>query len=365
MDRFREIFETLEDPRRPNAQRHDLLEILMIAFCASLCGAESSVDMAAFGRAKEAVLRNFLTLEHGVPSHDTFSRVFRVLDPVRFQACFVRYLEAFHASCKGHVAIDGKALRGAQDKAVRVSPLHMVSAFASETGLTLGQVGTEDKSNEIPAVRALLTLLCLKDCTVTLDALHAQRETAQAIINQGADYVIALKGNQRGLYEDVSLYLDDPQSAPVGDAYRTCDADHGRIDERRAIVCHTIDWLLERHDWPGLKAIGKITAIREIEGKKQESSRYYLLSRTMENAEFLGLARAHWSIENKLHWVLDVVMKEDASRARKDNAPQNLAVLRRMALNVIKNNKDKGSNRVKFKQAGWDDAFLQKLIAGC
>lgn len=364
MDRFREIFEALEDPRQPNAQRHDLLEILMIAFCASLCGAESGVDMAAFGRAKQAVLREFLTLEHGIPSHDTFSRVFRVLDPAQFQVCFVRYLEAFQLSCKGHVAIDGKALRGAQDKAVRSSPLYMVNAFASETGLTLGQVSTEDKSNEIPAVRALLELLCLKECTVTLDALHAQKETAQAIIKQDADYVMALKGNQRGLYEDVVLYLDDPQSA-VSDTHRTCDADHGRIDERQAVVCHDIDWLLDRHDWPGLKGIGKITAVREIDEKKQEISRYYLLSRVMDAGEFLDLARAHWRIENSLHWVLDVVMKEDASRARKDNAPQNLAVLRRLALNVIKANKDKGSNRVKFKQAGWDDSFLRKLIAGC
>lgn len=364
MDHFRKIFETLEDPRRPNAQRHDLIEILMIAFCASLCGAESSVDMAMFGKAKESVLREFLRLEHGIPSHDTFSRVFRVLDPLQFQVCFVRYLEAFQSSCKGHVAIDGKALRGAQDKAVRDSPLYMVNAFASEAGLTLGQVSTEDKSNEIPALRALLSLLCLKDCTITLDALHAQKETAQAIVKQGADYVIALKSNQRGLYEDVALYLDDPQSV-ISDQHQTCDADHGRIDARHAIVCHDIDWLLERHNWPGLKGIGKITAVREIKGKKQESSRYYLLSRAMNASEFLGFARAHWQIENALHWVLDVVMKEDASRARKDNAPQNFAVLRRLALNTIKANKDKGSNRIKFKQAGWDDAFLRKLIAGC
>ena len=203
-------FAELTDPRRPNARHHKLLDILAIAFCACLCGAESCVDMAEFATAKEEVLREFLDLENGPPSHDTFSRVFRLLDPKAFSACFASYLEQFSAVCKGHVAIDGKALRGARDWAAGGSPLHLVSAFASETRLTLGQLATEAKSNEIPAVRGLLSLLSLEGCTVTLDARHAQRQTAQALLDQGADYVLALKDNQGDLCDDVRPLLDDP-----------------------------------------------------------------------------------------------------------------------------------------------------------
>lgn len=359
-------FSGLADPRRPNARQHKLLDILAIAFCACLCGAESCVDMAEFAKAKEEVLREFLDLEGGPPSHDTFSRVFRLLDPESFAACFQAYREQFGAACRGHVAMDGKALRGAHDRAAGGSPLHLVSAFASETRLTLGQVATEAKSNEIPAVRALLSLLSLEGCTVTLDALHAQRQTAQALLDQGADYVLALKGNQGELCDDVHTLLDDP-GLKIQDRARTVDADHGRIETREAHLVTDLAWLQEQHDWPGLACVGKITATREdkASGTVQTQSRYYLLSRIMKAQEFLDTVRAHWSIENSLHWVLDVIMREDNSRARKDHAPANLAVLRRMALNTIQANRDKGSNRLKFKRAGWDDRFLRKLIAQC
>src|SRR3954454_6818343 len=226
-------FAARKDPRRPNARHHKLLDILVIAFCASLCGAESCVDMAGFALSKEEVLREFLDLEGGPPSHDTFSRVFRMLDPASFAACWQTYLDQLGAVCRGHVALDGKTLRGAHDRAAGASPLQMVSAFASETRLTLGQIAVEAQSNEIPAGRALLSLLSLEGCTVTLDALHAQRETAQAVLDQGADYILALKANQGTLCEDVRILLDDSGLA-IHDRARTVEADHGRIETREA-----------------------------------------------------------------------------------------------------------------------------------
>jgi predicted transposase YbfD/YdcC len=366
MNGFAAAFSALSDPRRPNARQHKLLDILAIAFCACLCGAESCVDMAEFAQAKQDVLREFLDLEGGPPSHDTFSRVFRRLDPAAFAACFQAYLDQFGVACRGHVALDGKTLRGAHDRAVGASPLQMVSAFASETRLTLGQIAVEAQSNEIPAVRALLSLLSLEGCTVTLDALHAQRETAQALLDQGADYILALKGNQGTRCEDVRTRLDD-SGLPVQDRVQQVEADHGRIETRDAHLVTDLAWLQEQHHWPGLAGIGKITATREdkASGTVQIQDRYYLLSRIMPAQEFLDTVRAHWTIENSLHWVLDVVMREDHARARKDHAPANLAILRRLALNTIKRNQDKGSSRLKFKRAGWDDRFLRKLIAQC
>jgi predicted transposase YbfD/YdcC len=366
MHGFAAAFSALPDPRRPHARQHKLLDILAIAFCACLCGAESCVDMANFAEAKEDVLREFLDLEHGPPSHDTFSRVFRLLDPARFAACFQAYLDQLGAVCRGHVAIDGKTLRGAHERAAGVSPLQMVSAFASETRLTLGQTAVAAHSNEIPAVRALLSLLSLEGCTVTLDALHAQRETAQVLRDQGADYILALKDNQGTLYEEARTLLDDV-GLPGEDRVQIVEADHGRIETRTAHLTTDLTWLQEQHHWPGLACIGKITATREdkTSGTVQTQSRYYLLSRIMPAQEFLDLVRAHWTIENSLHWVLDVVMREDQARARKDHAPANLAILRRLALNTIKRSQDKGSYRLKFKRAGWDDRFLRKLIAQC
>jgi predicted transposase YbfD/YdcC len=361
-----EAFAALEDPRRPNARHHKLLDILAIAFCACLCGAESGVDMAAFALSKEEVLREFLDLENGPPSHDTFSRVFRRLDPAAFSACFSRYLERFADACQGHIAIDGKCLRGARDRAAGGLPLQMVSAFASEARLTLGQLATDGKSNEIPAVRALLALLSLEGCTVTLDALHAQSQTAQALLDKRADYIMALKGNQGDLHDDVRTLLDDPALPPHSWA-KNVDGDHGRIETREASLCADITRLQQQHDWPGLACIGKLTATREDKGSGtvQVQTRYYLLSRVLDADEFLAMVRNHWAIENSLHWVLDVVMREDHARARKDNAPANLAILRRMVLNTIKANKDKGSRRLKFKRAGWDDRFLKQLLAQC
>jgi predicted transposase YbfD/YdcC len=361
-----EAFAALEDPRRPHARHHQLLDLLVIAFCASLWGAESCVERAGFALSQQEVLREFLDLEGGPPSHDTFRRVFRRLDPARLAACFQAYLGSLGGVCRGHVALDGKTLGGAHDRAAGASPLQMVSAFASETRLTLGQIAVEAQSNEIPAVRAWLSLLWLKGCTVTLDALHTQRETAQVLRDQGADYILALQGNPGTWCEDLRTRLDDP-GLPVQDRAQTVDADQGRIETRKAHLVTALAWLQEQHDWPDLACLGKITAMREDKatGTVQTQDRYYLLSRVMSAREFLELVRARWTIENSPHGVLDVILHEDHARARKDHAPANLAILRRMALNAIKANQDKGSNRLKLKRAGWDDLFLRKLMAQC
>jgi predicted transposase YbfD/YdcC len=262
--------------------------------------------------------------------------------------------------------MDGKALRGAPDRAAGGAPRPMLSAFASTARLRLGQLATDAKSHEIPAVRALLSLLSREGCPVTRDARHAQRQTAQALLDQKADSILALKGNQGDLQDDVRTLLEDP-TMKAHSREQTVDGDHGRIETREAQLVTNIAWRQEQHPWPGLACLGKITATREDKGAgtKQTQTRYYLLSRVMEGHEFLDLVRHHGSIENSLHWVLDVVLHEDDSRARKDHAPANLALLRRRALNTIQANPDQGSNRLKLKRAGWDDRFLRQLLAPC
>ena len=364
MEKFATCFESLKDPRTGNASLHNLLEILMISLCAVLCGCETAVDMEEFGLAKEVFLRQFLELKHGIPSHDTFSRIFQLIDPKQFQICFVTFAERFSTACKGVIAIDGKALRRSFDSASGQSPLYMVSAWGCEQRLVLAQTDVDVKSNEITAIPKLLELLSLKGNIVTVDALNCQRNIAQQIVDQGGDYVLALKGNQGTLHDDVSLFLNDPEIACV--PHTTTDGDHGRIEIRKSMVSTDIDWLQKDHKWPGLQAIGKITRIREatIKGTSTTSTEvaYYLLSSPF-SAERLGeVARAHWGIENRLHWVLDVVFNEDQNRARKDHGPKNLAVLRHMALNVVRKEASKGSMRVKLKRAGWNDNFLTTLL---
>ena len=364
MERFRACFGDLADPRSGNAQRHDLLEILLIALAATLCGAEGCVDMALFGRAKEPFLRRFLRLEGGIPSHDTFSRLFRLLDPDAFEASFGRFVAAFaqEAGAGEVVAVDGKTARRSFDRQRGRRPLHLVSAWAVEQRLVLGQQKVAGDSNEIEALPELLALLALDGQIVTADAMHCRKATARTILQRGGAYVLALKGNQPALYEDVRLWLDDP-AAPVDDTCQTVDGDHGRIETRRAMVAHDVAWLAERHDFPGLAAVAKVSATREIDGKATTASRYYLLSTKLGAARLAEIVRAHWQIENRLHWVLDVVMDEDGSRARKDHAPDNLARLRRFTLNLLHANPAPGSTRGKIKRAGWDDAFLLQILA--
>lgn len=362
MDGFRDCFSAVEDPRTGNARRHDLQEILLIALCAVLCGGESCVDMADFAEEKEEFLRDFLTLDNGLPSHDTFSRVFRALEPEQFRSCFQTFMTRFAETCQGVIAIDGKVLRRSFDTASAKSALHMVSAWGCEQHLVLGQIATDAKSNEITAVPKLLEMLSLKGCIVTVDALNCQRDIARQIVDQGGDYALALKGNQGTLHDDVRRFLDDPDAEKIT-APPAVMGDHGRIETRIATVSTAIDWLQENHRWPGLKAIGKMVRTRETGTKTTNETAYYLLSTPMTAERFGDVARAHWAVENCLHWMLDVTMNEDQARNRLDNGPNNLAVLRHMALNILNAKKSKISNRRKIKRAGWSNAFLADLLA--
>jgi predicted transposase YbfD/YdcC len=362
MDGFSAFFDGLEDPRSGNAGRHDLLEMLMIALCTVLSGGEDCTDMAEFARAKLGFLRGFLKLEHGAPSHDTFSRLFRLLDPEQFRDCFQRFMAGFAEACQGVVAIDGKVLRRSFDKASGKSALHMVSAWGCEQRLVLAQIATDAKSNEITAVPQLLKMLRLEGCIVTADALNCQREIARQVIDQKGDYVLALKGNQATLHDDVRTFLDDPQTKlSVSDS--TVDADHGRIETRTSMVSTDIAWLQEDHHWPGLAAVGKVVRVRETADKTTTETAYYLLSMAMAPNRLGEVVRSHWAVENRLHWCLDVTMNEDRARNRMDNGPQNLAVLRHMALNLLRKESSKGSLPKKLRRAAWSDAFLARALA--
>src|ERR1700674_5288558 len=334
----------------------------MIALCSVICGGENAMDMAAFAKAREPFLRGFLSLKNGLPSHDTFSRLFRLLDPAKFGVAFQRFMAAFSQQCQGVVAIDGKVLRRSHDKASGRSALHMVSAWRCEQRMVLGQIATDAKSNEITAVPKLLEMLSLKGTIVTVDALNCQREIAQRIVDQGGDYALALKGNQGTLHDDVVRYFDDPASK-ITTAKPVVEGDHGRIETRTATVSTDIKWLQDDHQWPGLTAIGKVDRIRETTTKTTTETAYYLLSSVLSPERCNEVVRSHWGVENRLHWRLDVTMNEDQDRSRLDNGPHNLAVLRHMALNVMQKDTTKGSLRGKFMRAGWDDRYLTRLLA--
>ncbi len=362
MDGFAACFGDLPDPRSGNAKRHDLLDLLTIALCTFLCGGESCVDMADMAREKADLLRKFLRAPNGPASHDTFSRLFRALDPDAFRACFQTFVARLAEACEGVIAVDGKAMRRSFDKARGQSPLHMVSAWCCEQRLVLGQLATDAKSNEITALPKLLALLALKGRIVTIDAMGCQRAIAQQIIDQEGDYVLALKGNQGTLHDDVRLFLDDPKT-PVQRAPTTVEGDHGRIESRTATLSTDITWLQEQHDWPGLMAVGKIARTREIKGVIASETAYYLLSTPMSVGHFAEVARDHWGVENRLHWVLDVIMDEDQARNRRDNGPENLGILRHIALNLLSKEPSKISKRRKLNKAAWNNRYLLKLIA--
>ena len=362
LDQFGACWEGLDDPRRRgHATLHDFHELLMIALCAVLCGGQGAVDMAEFAEAGEPFLRSFLTLTNGVPSHDTFSRLFRNLDPDQFRDSFQRFMAQFSEQLQGVVAIDGKVLRRSFDRASGKSALHMVSAWGSEQRLVLAQVATDAKSNEITAVPKLLRMLSLKGTIVTTDALNCQRTIAEQIVEQKGDYALALKGNQGTLYDDVILLLDDPE-LKASTAAPVVEADHGRIETRTATVSTEIGWLQKQHQWPGLKAIGKVVRVRETAEKTTTETAHYLLSQALAPERFNEVVRQHWGVENSLHWRLDVVMNEDQDRTRMGHGPHNLAVLRHMAINAMQKEGSKGSLRVKFKRAGWNNDYLFRLL---
>jgi predicted transposase YbfD/YdcC len=361
-----DCFTDLKDPRGLNARRYDLTEIMMIALCAVLSGGQTAVDMAVFAEAKQEFLGSFLQLKNGVPSHDTFSRVFRQLDPDQFRACFQRFTARFSEACTGVIAIDGKVLRRPLDPAHPGSALHMISAWCCDTRLVLAQIATTAKTKESTAVIKLLEMLALKGTIVTTDALNCQRDIGRRIISRGGDYVLALKGNHHALHVDVIRVFADPQHEQAA-GHSTQNNDHGRVETRTSLVSTEIEGLQARYQWPGLAAVGRVIRIRETTAKTgprtTNETGYYLLSAPLSPERLGQVARSHWGVENRLHWVLNAVMNEDQVRSRMDNSPYNLAILRHMALNLMHKDRSKVSLRGKFNLAAWKDDFLVKLLA--
>jgi predicted transposase YbfD/YdcC len=365
---FGGYFDTISDPRIERTRLHPLREILAIALCATICGADTWNDIEEFGQAKQEWFSAFLHLEHGIPSHDTFNRVFTRIDPEQFQACFLDWIQNVTELTQGQVvAIDGKTLRKSYDDMDGKAAIHMVSAWASANHLVLGQVKVEAKSNEITAIPALLQAIEVAGCIVTIDAMGCQKAIAATIMKKEADYVLAVKENQLHLYAAIVQVFADKcsQGQPVLDldTYRTEDQGHGRREVRTTWTTNDLSGIPMREEWAGLVSIGLVIAERTHQGKTSTEKRYYISS-LPSNAERIGCAaRAHWSIENNVHWVLDVAFREDASRICKDHSPHNLAIARHIALNLLKQERtSKASIRTKRLRAGWDAEYLAKVL---
>ena len=372
-----ECFQIISDPRLDRTKEHELVDVLVIAICTLLCVGESFYDMEDFGKAKEDWFRTFLSLRNGIPSHDTFTRVFAAIDPDQFLECFLLWTQSVREAIPEEiVALDGKAIRRAIDKGQ--SPKYVVSAWAESNGLVLGQMKVADKTNEITVIPTLLRRLELAGCIVTLDAMGCQKNIAREIIEADADYVLALKGNHQTVHREVSTFLDAtlleqkkkrPKGAVIAPEvaglqfYETIEKGHGRLETRRYYQSDYLDWFADRSQWEGLRSVGMVEATREVNGQKSVERRYFLSSLALNAEKFGRAVRFHWSIENKLHWTLDVVFGEDQSRARSGYAIENLAALRRLALNLLKGEKSKKRGiKGKMLNACWDHSYLLKLL---
>jgi predicted transposase YbfD/YdcC len=362
-------FSVLEDPRVERTRRHSLNDILVIAISGFICGVDNWVELEMFGQEKEGWFKQFLELPNGIPSHDTFGRVFAALEPEAFSRCFMNWMKAVSEATEGDiVAIDGKTLRRSFDHAAKRAAIHMVSAWSTHNGVVLGQVRTDEKSNEITAVPKLLELLRVEGCIVTLDAMGCQREIAQQIVDKGGHYVISLKGNQGTLHSEVErLFIEarEENFETVPHAYEeTLEKDHGRIERRQYWITARIDSVRRADRWSCLTSVGMVESERTIGGETSCEVRYFISSLPGDDAKKFGAAvRRHWEIENNLHWVLDVAFREDESRIRKDNAPENVAMLRHVALNLLKADKTtKAGVQARRKKAGWSETYLARLL---
>jgi predicted transposase YbfD/YdcC len=370
-------FASLTDPRSDHTKRHHLLDLLTIALCAVISGADEWVAMAEYGNAKREWFDTFLDLPNGIPSHDTFGRVFAALDPDQFERCFLAWVQSTVALTAGAVvAVDGKTVRRSHDRGAGKTAIHMVSAWASANRLVLGQRAVDEKSNEITAIPALLDVLLLKGCIVTIDAMGCQTEIAAQIVDKGADYVLALKENQEGIYhETIHLFTEAHATGGIDytlDAAETIDGGHGRVEVRRYWTIsdpETLAYLDPDGRWSGLRAIGMVTAERREKGKGAagkvtRETRYYLTS-LVDAGEFGRAVRSHWGIENGLHWVLDIAFREDESRARVGASAANLVVLRHIAVNLLKQERStKVGIKNKRLKAAWDERYLLKVLKG-
>jgi predicted transposase YbfD/YdcC len=370
---FLDHFKGLPDPRQRGKITYPLGEVLLLCLLAVLGGAETFVDIARFGEKKIDLLRRFRPFRDGTPSHDHLGDIFATLDAEAFQRCFVSWVAALTGVPAEVIAIDGKTLRRSYQKKGAKAPIHMVSAFAARQRLVLGQVKVADKSNEIVAIPALLDMMTIAGAIITIDAMGCQCGIAQKIVDSKADYVLALKGNQGTLREDVELFAAEQKANGFKDTKisqsQTVDADHGRIETRIYTVFHDVAWLQERHDWPELKGIVMVESKREIPGatpeadKMQQETRFYITSLVWLAHQLGPVVRGHWSIENSLHWVMDMLFRDDECRIRTHHAPANFTTLKHMAHNLIRKAPGKDSLRLKRKVAAWDDDFLASLIA--
>jgi predicted transposase YbfD/YdcC len=372
LDAIEEHFSKVNDPRRDRTKDHKLIDIIAIAICGVICGAEGWVDIENYGNSKMAWLKTFLELPNGIPSHDTFGRVFSLIDAQQFQRSFYEWVLSVNEIIQGQVInIDGKCLRGSDDERLGKRAIYMVSAWATENELVLGQRKVDEKSNEITAIPELLKLLSLAGCIVTIDAIGTQTQIAQTIIEAQADYILSVKENQGHLYEDISVLfaVDQAQNFKYAsfEYAKTTNKGHGRIDVRECWSTSNPEYLnliRDVQNWIGLKSIAMVVCTRIMGGKETRHVRFHISSLPSQADRILRAVRKHWAIENELHWVLDVALNEDHSRVRKDQAPENFAVLRHIALNLLKQEKTaKGGIHAKQLQAAWKDDYLLKVLA--
>jgi predicted transposase YbfD/YdcC len=360
-------FAVLEDPRQAAKVLYPLPEIILLLLCATLAGANDFVEIQLWGRQNLAFLRRFRPYRHGIPSHDTLNDVTNALDPELFKACFTAWVETLRESEPDQIAIDGKTARRTHNRAKGRDPLHLVSAWASRQRLVLGQEATNAKSNEITAIPLLLERLALAGALVTIDAIGTQVEIAQLILDKGGDYLLALKENRPATYADVELFFAAPPPGAC-DTVETTDGDHGRIEVRRVAVCHEVAWLLSDRRYPdevvfpGLAMIGLVESQVERNGKTTRERRLYLGSARLDAKSFARAVRTHWHIENRLHWVLDVVFHDDLARLRTGHGPQNMAVVKHIALNLLRDAKPTTSLKNRRKLAGWNRDYLYAIL---
>jgi predicted transposase YbfD/YdcC len=365
---FLSYFNDLPDKRQPGKVVYPLDEVLLLSLLAVLAGAETFTDIARFGDKKLALLRRFRPYRDGTPPHDTLGDIFATLDADQFQRCFVEWVATVSGLPAGVIAIDGKTVRRSGHKKAAKAPIHMVSAFAARQRLVLGQVKVADKSNEIVAIPRLLKMLAIEGAIVTIDAIGCQREIAKVIREKNADYVLALKGNQGSLREDVELFANEQKAKGFANTKishdTTVDGDHGRIETRKTTVIHDVGWLQERHDWPGLQGVVMVESARECGSKIEAETRFYLTSLVMPAALTGPIVRSHWAIENSLHWVMDMVFRDDECRVRTDHAPANFCTIKHMAQNLLRKAPGRDSLRLRRKIAAWDDEFLMRVVKG-
>ena len=364
---FLEYFRDIPDHRQSGKIVYPLDEVLLLSLLAVLAGAETFVDIARFGEAKLAFLRRFRPFSGGTPSHDHLGDIFATLDAEAFQRCFVGWVSALTGAPAEVIAIDGKTARRSFEKKAGKAAIHMVSAFAARQRLVLGQVKVAEKSNEIVAIPKLLDMLAIEGAVVTIDAMGCQRDIAQKILDKGGDYVLALKGNQNSLHDDIKLFVTEQKARNFYQTrisqHSSTDGDHGRIETRKTTVIHDGAWLQERHKWPGLRSIVIVDSEREIDTKISTETRFYITSCALVAEQLGAIIRNHWAIENSLHWTMDMVFRDDECRVRTDHAPANFTTIKHMAYNLIRKASSKDSIRLRRKAAAWDDTFLASLIA--